>query len=83
MTKQRIKSIYKFFEKKSETLPVELIETFVAVLQRKSPHKIGPLDVEYYLRKHSSLLVSCNKLKPSSIPRPLASEYLDVLKKYN
>lgn len=83
MTKPRIKAIYKYFEKKSDALPTEIMETFVACLQKKSPFKIGPLDVEYYLRKHSSLIVACNKIKPADIDRSLASEFLEVLKKFN
>jgi hypothetical protein len=90
MTKRRIKSVYKYFEKKSDVLPIAIMECFVAVLRGKSPKEneygtkqVGPIDVEYYLRKHQSLMVACNKMDPTEIDRTLAKSYMDILMEYN
>ncbi len=90
MTKRRVKSIYKYFEKRSDELPTAIMETFVACLRGKGVKVnergmklVGPLDVEYYLRKHNCLMVACNKIKPEEVDRSLAAQYLDVLAKYN
>lgn len=90
MSKRRIKSVYKYFNKKSDALPVAIVETFVAVLRGKSPKEneygrkqVGPIDVEYYLRKHQSLMIACNKLDPTEVDRTLAKSYMDILMEHN
>ena len=81
MTEKRVKRNYKFFEKKSDELPVKLMETFVACLRGKESS--GPEDVELYLKKHAGLMCACNNLDPKNISRPLAKIYLDKLKEMN
>lgn len=83
ITKKRIRSIFKYFEKSSEDFPVRMMETFIATLRNRDPAEIGPQDVELYLSKHQGLIVACNKLDATKIDRTVTMKYLEILKDLN
>lgn len=83
ITKKRLKKIYSYFEKKSDSVPVRIMQMFVGVLINKEPEKISPQDVELYLRRHSGLMIACNKIDAFTINKTLALKFLEELKTLN
>lgn len=80
ITKKRLKKIYSYFEKKSDPVIVKIMQLFIGVLLNKEPEKIGPHDVELYLKRHSGLMIACNKIDAFTINKTLAGKFLDDLK---
>jgi hypothetical protein len=83
MTAKRVKGVYKYFEKHSDEVPVRLVQTFTACIMNKPVEKVGPVEVEIFLKRHVGLMVACNKVKPDNFTRQQAMAYLDNLKSLN
>lgn len=60
-----IKKIYKYFEKESDQVVIELCEVFVACL--RGMKQAGPEDVELYFRKFDGLNYAMTKMNPKNV----------------
>lgn len=78
VTKSLVKSIYKYFEKHSEDIPVKMMEVFIGCLRGIECGRRE--DVEIYLKNQKGLLISMNKLEESKVNREHAKVYTDVMK---
>lgn len=78
ITQKKVKAIYRYFEKDSDEIIIQLFETFIGCL--RGVEKASKEDVEIYLKKHKGLLVSMNKLDEAKINREHAKKYADSMK---
>ena len=79
INKKLTKMAYKFLEKDSDPIIVDLLETFVALLRNRPSAQRE--DVELYLRKYEGLQVAMNKVNPRQISGGNAAKYTQTIQR--